>query len=63
MKNKIKHNAEEDKWKCMQNIISEIGSNKKEKCKKEEKVVFCFLLHSLAGCIYTICFICLVIYD
>ena len=54
MKNKVKHNTGEDKWKCMQNIISEIWSNKKGKCEKEEKVVFCFLLHSLEGCTYTI---------
>lgn len=31
------------------NMIKQEG-----KCKKEEKVVFCFLLHSLAGCTYTI---------
>lgn len=61
MKNKVKHNTGEDKWKCMQNIISEIWSNKKEKCKKEEKLfsaAFTSRMH-----IYYRCFICLVIFD
>ena len=38
MKNKVKHNTGEDKWKRMQNIISEIWSNKKEKCKNVSTV-------------------------